>query len=143
MTNLIIFLCLLILVLISNFFLLRGTFFEFSFKNRSYFSLFLGREIYLLIIPGVFMFVFGGISGMIYTLGVILIGEQFKGAMLATATTAFTACWGIGSVIGPLVAGAGMDLFGVENMALIVFVLFLPYLPFPVKAWIKSRENSY
>ncbi len=59
MTNLIIFLCLLILVLISNFFLLRGTFFEFSFKNRSYFSLFLGREIYLLIIPGVFMFVFG------------------------------------------------------------------------------------
>ena len=49
-----------------------------------------------------FGFIFGTfahvISGMIYTLGVILIGQQFKGAMLATATTAFTACWGAGSV---------------------------------------------
>ncbi len=83
----------------------------------------------------VFVFVFGGVSAMIYTLGVILIGEQFKGAMLATATTAFTACWGMGSIIGPLIVGAGMDWWGVEYMALIIFVIFLPYLPFPVRAW--------
>jgi MFS family permease len=101
---------------------------------------------YLVVMPVisiVFMFIFGGVSAMIYTLGVILIGEQFKGAMLATATTAFTACWGIGSVIGPLIAGVGMDLFGVEHMALIIFALFIPYLPFPVRAWMKSREISY
>jgi MFS family permease len=87
-----------------------------------------------------FAFVFGGTSGMIYTLGVILIGEQFKGASLAIATTAFTACWGTGSVIGPLLVGAGMDWFGAEHMALIIFVIFLPYLPFPLRAWLRSRR---
>jgi MFS family permease len=91
-------------------------------------------------VSGAFVFVFGGISGMIYTLGVILIGEQFKGASLATATTAFTACWGTGSVIGPLLVGAGMDWFGAEYMALIIFVIFLPYLPFPICAWFRSRH---
>jgi MFS family permease len=98
----------------------------------------------LVIIPWVsvvFVFLFGGISGMIYTLGVILIGEQFKGAMLATATTAFTACWGTGSVIGPLIVGAGMDWIGVQHMALIIFMIFLPYLPFPIVAWVRSRAR--
>lgn len=92
------------------------------------------------VVSSIFVFFFGGISGVIYALCVVLIGEQFKGLMLATATTAFTACWGLGSVIGPLIVGVGMDWFGVEYMALIIFVLFLPYLPFPVKAWLKSRN---
>lgn len=93
-------------------------------------------------ISGVFAFIFGGVSGMIYTLGVILIGEQFKGEMLARATTVFTACWGIGSVLGPLVVGAGMDWFGVEHMSRIIFVLFLPFLPFPVISWWRLRQRG-
>jgi MFS family permease len=77
---------------------------------------------------------------MIYTLGVILVGERFKGALLAAATTLFTACWGAGTVVGPLVVGLGMDWTGEENMALIVAALFVLYLPLPLVGWYRSRK---
>jgi len=85
-----------------------------------------------------FAFVFGGVEGMIYALGVILIGERFKAGMLAGASTAFTACWSAGTVIGPLLVGFGMDWFGADRMTLIVFCFFAIYLPFPMFAWIRS-----
>ena len=87
----------------------------------------------------IFAFVFGGVEGMIYALGVILIGERFKGAMLAAASTTFTACWAAGTLIGPLVVGAGMDRFGVEKMTLIIFCILVIYLPLPVVAWLSSK----
>ena len=74
-----------------------------------------------------FAFTFGGVEGMIYTLGVVLIGERFKGAQLAAATTAFSACWGAGTIVGPLLVGIGMDWLG---------------LPLPVAAWLRTRRRS-
>jgi MFS family permease len=85
-----------------------------------------------------FVFVFGGIEGMIYTLGVVLIGQRFKGSQLAAATTSFTACWGAGTVLGPLLAGAGMDWLGSESLMYIIFAFFLLYLPLPVVAFLRS-----
>jgi MFS family permease len=85
-----------------------------------------------------FVFVFGGIEGMIYTLGVVLIGQRFKGSRLAAATTSFTACWGAGTVLGPLLAGVGMDWLGDESLMYIIFAFFLLYLPFPVVAFLRS-----
>jgi MFS family permease len=88
-----------------------------------------------------FVFVFGGIEGMIYTLGVVLIGQRFKGSLLAAATTSFTACWGAGTVLGPLLAGVGMDWLGDESLMYIVFAFFLLYLPFPVVAFLRSLRS--
>ena len=85
-----------------------------------------------------FFFVFGGIEGMIYTLGVVLIGERFKGTQLAAATTAFSACWGAGTMLGPLLVGIGMDRLGNGSMVLIIFAIFAVYLPLPVVAWLRS-----
>jgi MFS family permease len=93
------------------------------------------------VIAQVFAFVFGGVEGMIYALGVILIGERFKGPMLASASATFTACWAAGTVVGPFLVGAGMDRFGAENMVLIIFCFFAIYLPLPVTAWIRSRRR--
>ncbi len=87
-----------------------------------------------------FAFVFGGAEGMIYTLGVVLIGERFKGTQLAAATTAFSACWGVGTVIGPLLVGVGMDWFGSSSMLLIVFAIFAVYLPLPLVSWLCSTR---
>ena len=56
------------------------------------------------------MFVVGGILGGFYTLGLVLLGEQFRGADLAAATAVFSSMWGVGSIVGPPVAGAAMDL---------------------------------
>jgi len=91
-------------------------------------------------LAGVYAFVFGGLEGMIYTLGVVLVGERFKGALLAAATTLFTACWGAGTVVGPLVVGLGMDVFGEHQMALIVAVLFALYLPLPIVSWYRGGK---
>ncbi len=91
------------------------------------------------VIAPVFFFIFGGIEGMIYTLGVTLVGERFKGALLAGASTVFTTCWGAGTVLGPLVVGMGMDRVGVESMALIVCLFFALYLPLPLRAWFRNR----
>jgi len=85
-----------------------------------------------------FFFVFGGVEGMIYALGVILIGERFRGAQLAAATTAFSACWGAGTMLGPLLVGIGMDRLGNGSMVLIIFAIFAVYLPLPVAAWWRS-----
>jgi MFS family permease len=89
-----------------------------------------------------FVFVFGGVEGMIYALGVVLIGERFKGAQLAAATTAFSACWGAGTMLGPLLVGIGMDRFGNGSMVLIIFVIFAVYLPLPVVAWLRSLRHQ-
>ena len=91
---------------------------------------------------GVFAFFFGGVEGMIYALGVTLIGERFKGAELASATTAFTVCWGIGTILGPLAAGVGMDLLGDHTLAWIAGLFFLFYLPLPFTAWRKRRLQA-
>lgn len=88
----------------------------------------------------VYAFVFGGVEGMIYALGVILVGQQFRGAMLAAATTMFTACWGAGTMLGPLLVGIGMDRFGEETMAFIILSFFALFLPMPVISYLRSRN---
>ena len=89
-----------------------------------------------------FFFVFGGVEGMIYALGVTLIGQRFKGAELAAASTAFTVCWGVGTIIGPLAAGIGMDLFGAASLAVVCAAFLAIYLPLPLLAALRTREAT-
>jgi MFS family permease len=66
----------------------------------------------------VFVFALGGVEGMIYALGVILLGQTFRGADLAAASVLFTGMWGAGMMLGPALVGAGMDIFGNESLPL-------------------------
>ncbi|HSG96787.1 MAG TPA: MFS transporter [Woeseiaceae bacterium] len=77
----------------------------------------------------VFAFSLGGIEGMIYALGVILLGQRFRGAELAAASVLFTGMWGAGTMIGPLLVGVGMDLLGNTWMPYLVAGLYALYLP--------------
>jgi MFS family permease len=88
----------------------------------------------------VFAFLFGGVEGMIYVLGVILVGQQFRGRMLAAATTMFTACWGAGTMLGPLLVGIGMDRFGSDQMPYVIFLFFALFFPMPVINYLRSRR---
>jgi MFS family permease len=85
---------------------------------------------------------FGGVEGMIYALGLMLLGERFKGSTLAAASTTFTASWAAGILLGPFVVGAGMDWFGAGSMSLLVFGLFAVYLPVPLTAWLRSTKKK-
>lgn len=84
----------------------------------------------------VFAFALGGIEGMIYALGVILLGQHFRGAELAAASVLFTGMWGAGTMIGPLLVGAGMDIFGDDSMAFLIAGIYVCYLPF---FWLARR----
>ena len=82
------------------------------------------------VIGPAFVFGLGGVEGMIYALGVILLGQNFRGAELAAASVLFTGMWSAGTMIGPLLVGAGMDVFGDASMPYLISGIYLCYLPF-------------
>ena len=87
-----------------------------------------------------YMFVYGAVLSGIYTIALVLLGEQFKGADLAAASAVFGVMWGLGSVIGPPVGGLSMAMFppdGVPWSMALVFALFLP-LPLVIR-WRRQR----
>ncbi len=90
----------------------------------------------------IYIFVFGGVFGALYSLGMMLLGERFQGADLATATTLFTVMWGIGGVIGPPVGGAGMDLWDPHGLPAAVALILLAYLPFPLASYLRARRGG-
>ncbi|GBD44847.1 putative MFS-type transporter YcaD [bacterium HR40] len=60
----------------------------------------------------------GGVTGAIYTLALVLIGETFRGIDLALANTAFVIMIQLGAALGPGYAGVGMSLFGPHGLPL-------------------------
>lgn len=57
------------------------------------------------------VFLYGGIAGAFYTLGLAMMGERLTGGMLAVGNAAFIFAYGAGSLVGPPVSGAAMDAF--------------------------------
>jgi MFS family permease len=55
------------------------------------------------------MFVWGGVSWGMYTLGLALLGERFRPGQLAAANAAFVMMYEVGSITGPVVSGAALD----------------------------------
>lgn len=76
-----------------------------------------------------FMFALGGVEGMIYAMGMILLGQRFRGAELASASVLFTGMWGAGTMFGPAFVGAGMDLLGNDSMPYLIAAVYACYLP--------------
>lgn len=75
----------------------------------------LGAIAYPLMLPALgppfwlMMFVWGGVSWGMYTLGLALLGERFQPAQLAAANAAFVMMYEVGSISGPVTAGAALD----------------------------------
>lgn len=76
-----------------------------------------------------FAFALGGVEGMIYALGVILLGQRFRGTDLAAASVLYTAMWGAGTMLGPAIVGAGMDLLGDNSLPYLIAAIYAAYLP--------------
>lgn len=58
------------------------------------------------------LFLAGGTLGGIYTLGLILIGQDFRGHRLAVVSTGFAMAYSAGAVVGSTPVGYLIDLFG-------------------------------
>jgi MFS family permease len=56
----------------------------------------------------------------VYVVALAASGDAFKGADLIACSAAFSAMWGVGGLIGPSVAGASIDAFGINAMPIVL-----------------------
>jgi len=81
-----------------------------------------------------FVIFYGGIFSTLYALGVVLLGERFRGGELAAATAGFTLMWALGFAVGPPVAGAFYDLFDTPGLIgsiagfMLLFTIATPFV---------------
>ncbi len=71
----------------------------------------------------------GAASAGIYTVALAELGERFSGHELVTGTASFATVWGLGAILGALLAGWSIEVFGPDGlpyMLAIVFAIFLP-----------------
>ncbi|MBY0296611.1 MAG: MFS transporter [Methylobacterium sp.] len=80
------------------------------------------------VLLGAILFVWGGIAGTLYTVGLAHLGARFTGAALAGANAAFLVLYNIGLVLGPPLVGGGMDLASPHGFAWSLALLFGAYL---------------
>ncbi|HEX4303930.1 MAG TPA: MFS transporter [Rhizomicrobium sp.] len=83
----------------------------------------------------VLLFFWGGIVMGIYTIGLTLLGERFKGPALASANAAYIMLYSIGLLGGPLAEGVALDAWNPHGLMVVlaaistIYVLFLILRP--------------
>jgi len=71
------------------------------------------------------LLLWGGISFAIYSVGLALLGQRFKGGDIARANTALTSIYTLGGMIGPPIAGTALELVGRPGFGLSVAGFYL------------------
>jgi MFS family permease len=71
------------------------------------------------------MLVIGTTAFAIYTIGLTILGDNFTGPDLIAGSAAFAAMWGIGGLLGPPIAGAATDAFGIDAIPLTVCLVYV------------------
>ena len=69
----------------------------------------------------------------VYVVALATMGDSFKGPDVIAGSAAFAAMWGMGGLIGPPVAGAAIDAFGINAMPVVLasfYVILLIGLAF-------------
>jgi MFS family permease len=66
----------------------------------------------------VLLLLWGGISFAIYSVGLTLLGQRFKGGDIARANAALTTVYTFGGMIGPPIAGTALDTVGKPGFGL-------------------------
>ena len=66
------------------------------------------------------LFAWGGVTLGLYTMAMTLLGERFTGSDLVVGGAVFSVGYGSGSMIGPIIAGGAMDIWGPVGMPLVL-----------------------
>jgi MFS family permease len=64
----------------------------------------------------------------IYTVGLAQLGDNFRGPDLVTGTAAFSTTWGLGALLGSMLAGFAMDIWGPHGFPMALLAVFLVYI---------------
>ena len=89
----------------------------------------------------VFMFIYGGALGALYTMSLVLLGRQFRGADLSAATAMLAVMFCVGAFIWPSAGGAAMDRFGGGAMPVSLIVAYALFLLIVVAAWLRGSSS--
>ena len=93
------------------------------------------------VISIVFMFFYGGALGALYTISLVLLGRQFKGADLSAASAMLAVMFCIGSFIWPSAGGAALDRFGGDAMPVSLIVAYALFLAVVAGAWLRGSSS--
>ena len=88
------------------------------------------------------LFLWGGVFAGVYTVALIILGERFRGAALATGNAAFGFFWGIGGLLGPAVAGAAMDVWDPHGLPATLCTASLVFVLLGIGRRLNSRAAS-
>ncbi|MEI8144340.1 MAG: MFS transporter [Alphaproteobacteria bacterium] len=69
----------------------------------------------------------GGIVAGLYTVGLAHLGSRFRGADLAQANAAFVVMYATGMLLGPPIAGVGMDFWPPHGLPATLALIFAAY----------------
>ena len=64
----------------------------------------------------------------VYVVSLAVTGDVFKGADIVSSSSAVAAMWGVGGLIGPPIAGAAIDAFGVNAMLYTLAIIYATLL---------------
>ena len=92
------------------------------------------------VIGTVFMFFYGGALGGLYTMSLVLLGRQFRGADLSAASAMLSVMFCIGAFVWPSIGGAAMDRFGGSAMPAALIAAYAMFLLIVLAAWIRGAE---
>jgi MFS family permease len=76
------------------------------------------------------LFVWGGLILGIYSIGLTLIGERFKGIELPTANAAFVLLYSLGLLLGPSAEGVALDLWNPNGLLVVLGAICAGYVMF-------------
>ena len=78
----------------------------------------------------VLLFLWGGLMMGIYTIGLTLVGERFKGAELASANATYVMLYAVGLLAGPAAEGVALDAWNPTGLMAVLAAISLIYVGF-------------
>lgn len=88
------------------------------------------------------LFLWGGTVWGVYGLAITLLGERFRPSELTQASALFVMIYSAGSLIGPPIGGAAMDLWNPHGLLVIVGVAMFLIVVIAGIAWIAGAERE-
>ncbi len=85
------------------------------------------------------LFVWGGIIMGVYTIGLTLLGERFKGRDLASANATYVMLYAIGLLGGPLAEGVALDVWNPNGLMVVLALIGVFYVIFLV---VRGRSRT-
>ncbi len=88
----------------------------------------------------IFMFLYGGALGALYTVSLVLLGRRFRGAELSAASAMLAVMFCVGAFLWPSAGGAAMDRFGGDAMPVSLIAAYALFLAIVAVAWLRGSS---